>query len=41
MALLDMNQFVSKSSVEQLDKCRKDDLKAIADHFGFSVYSTL
>lgn len=41
MALLDINQFVSKPSVEQLDKCRKDDLKAIADHFVFSVYRGL
>ncbi|XP_067261173.1 uncharacterized protein [Chanodichthys erythropterus] len=37
MADFDLNNFVSAPTVEQLDKCRKDDLLVVAAHFNIKV----
>lgn len=37
MADFDLETFVSAPTVEQLDKCRKDDLLRIAAHFQIAV----
>ncbi len=33
MASFDLHTFLSNPSTDQLEKCRKDDLIAIANHF--------
>lgn len=41
MAAFDLSEFVSDPSLNQLETCRKDDLFAIADHYGISVSTSL
>lgn len=37
MADFDLNRFVSSPTIEQLNKCRKDDLIRVAEHFQIKV----
>ncbi|GAA6112249.1 uncharacterized protein LOC110439519 [Tachysurus ichikawai] len=37
MALFDLQTFIKGPSLEQLDRCRKDDLFAIAAHYKISI----
>ncbi len=37
MASFDLNKFLNKPSLEQLDSCKKDDLLMVASHFQIAV----
>ncbi len=37
MASFDLNTFLNKPSLEQLDSCKKDDLLMVASHFQIAV----
>lgn len=37
MATFELGRFIESPSLEQLDRCRKEDLFTVADHFSFSV----
>ena len=41
MSTFDLEGFLSDPSVEQIDRCRKKDLYAIAAHFEFAASPTL
>lgn len=37
MSTFDLQLFINNPTLDKFDRCRKDDLLKIADHYGFSV----